>query len=60
VIKQFAIEGDRIAVLRGDDALVVKEGPLDADWVLEAKAVSEFVLDGFRIGVVSAGRESRR
>lgn len=54
-IKAVATTQNRVAVLQENGELRVKEGGLNAGWVLVDTGVSEFALDGNRIGVVSNG-----
>ncbi len=69
-VKAFQLEGDRVAALvesaprvatsKPGDPIVgelwVKEGELDAPWVLMARNVLDFQLEGDRIGIIGPPR----
>jgi hypothetical protein len=49
------LSGDLIDVLTTGGTLLVKQGPLDAQWILEHASASQGVLSGNLIGVVVGG-----
>ena len=51
-VQRFALNGQRIGVLRQDGVLLVKEGPLNAGWVKEHDQVQSFILSGNRIAIL--------
>ena len=49
-VKKYVMEGDRLAVLKNDGSLLVKEGDLGPDWhTVNTDSVTDFQLDGDRI-----------
>lgn len=56
-IEDFQLERNKIGVLLDGD-LLIKNGPLDSDWIEEASGVSQFEISGGRIGVLADGEFS--
>jgi hypothetical protein len=49
-VEKYVLEGDRVAVLKDDGALLVKEGDLEPGWhTVNTDSVTDFQLDGDRI-----------
>jgi predicted chitinase len=49
-VKKFALSGDRVGALQSDGRLQVKGGDLEPGWAEIADGVTDFKLDGERIG----------